>query len=138
MKKQLFILLVFFLFIVSKTFSQSFTFDISKVNDFIVEVYADVVNDLGYNSPEGTERFTKVLKRFEIITSTTLPENYRFLSEIPVINTYNKELKSEEIFDPQNFNPFKYKFDVFSKDRTVYYLVDNTDYIIIIHPDQKF
>ena len=137
MKQQLFFSLITLL-LFSNLYSQSYKPEVSKVHNFIEEVYGDVVYDLGYDSPESLERFTNILKRFEIITSTTIPEKYRYLSVIPVINTYNKELKLEEPFDPQNFNPFKFKFDVFSKDKTVYYLVDNSDYIIIIHPEQKF
>ncbi len=137
MKKQLFFSLIG-LFLFTNLYSQTYTPDTYKVNDFILEVYGDFMDELGYDSPESVEQFTNILKRFEIITSTAPPENYRLLSETPIINLYNKELKSEDSFDPQNFNPFKYKFDVFSKDKTIYYLVDNTDYIIIIHPEQKF
>lgn len=137
MKKQLFFSLIIFL-LFSNLYSQKFTPDASKVQEYIVEIYGDIVKELGYDTLESVEHFTNILKRFEIIVSNDTPENYRLLSETPVINTYNKELKLDEPFDPQNFNPFKYKFDVFSKDRTVYYLVDNTDYIIIIHSEQKF
>lgn len=125
------------LLLFSNLYSQSYKPDVSKVQDFIAEVYVDVVDDLGYDTPENIEQFTNILKRIEIISSTTTPENYRKLFDAPVINLYNKELKADVPFDPQNFNPFKYKIDVFSKDKTVYYLVDNTDYIIIIHPEQK-
>ncbi len=136
MKKQLFFCLLS-LFLFSNLYSQSYKPDISKVQDFIAEVYVDVVGDLGYDTSEGIERFTKILNRFEIVNSTTNPENFSLLSQVPVIKTYNKDLKFDDNFDPKNFNPFKYKFEVFSKDKTVYYLVDNTDYIIIIHPEQK-
>lgn len=111
--------------------------DTSRVDEFISEVYSDVVSDLGYDKPEGRERFLKILSRVEIRENVSSNEVLVNLSEVPVITTYNKNLKADFPFDPLNFNPLKYKLDFYNKSKTVLYRVDNTKYIIIINPEKN-
>lgn len=58
------------------------------------------------------------------------------LSEVPLYSDYNKGLMREASFDPQRFNPFKYKFDFYSADKLIY-RIDGTEYLIIIYPQDR-
>ena len=53
------------------------------------------------------------------------------LSEVPLFDDYNKDLKRDKKFDVSNFNPLKYKLDFFANG-TYLYRVDNTNYFIQI------
>lgn len=129
------LILLLFIFLTTSVAAQKISIDTSKVNKFVSEVYMGVEADLGYDKPENIQRFKNIIERFEIVISHDDPDVFNYLSEIPVINLYNKNLSIDEPFNPHNFNPLKYKFNTTSIDDKVYYRVDNTDYIIIIHPE---
>lgn len=129
--------LLIFLFFSSFISAQTISIDPSKTKTFISEVYKGVEADLGYDNPESIEQFENRLKRVEIFLSdAVLSEKMFLLSQVPLITTYNSNLKYDlgENFDPENFNPFKYKLDFFRSDVTVQYRVDGTNYIIQILP----
>ena len=55
----------------------------------------------------------------------------QLLSEIDLFNDYNKNLKRDEVFNKNNFNPLKYKFKFFES-IPMMYRVDGTNYYIQI------
>ena len=59
--------------------------------------------------------------------------NYTKLSQVALFDTYNKGLTRDASFNPETFNPFKYWFDYYSKERQ-YIHVDNTLIVIVIEP----
>lgn len=61
-------------------------------------------------------------------------EPYIRLSTIGLRNKCNPNMQRDEAnFDPNNFNPLKY-FLMFKDGATTTYRVDNTNYVIVIHP----
>lgn len=102
------------------------------------QAYADEVfldcNE--YAAAHYVAKYAAILGRIEIKTeaiSTT--ESYIPLSTIALKNKCNTSLErdTELTFNPENFNPFKYHLS-FYKSADVTYRVDNTVYIIVIHP----
>lgn len=127
-----------FFFCLTLQAQEIYTIDESKLDHFINEVYADKKQERVYAIPQKTEKLASQLQRVEIVKkNASHPKDMHLLSNIPVINTYNKSLKVDTPFDPNSFNPLKYKFDFFRSDKSVYYLVDNSDYVIVIKPQKK-
>lgn len=122
----------FILLILTSFFSYSQTYKIesSSFDDLIFQVYGENAQKVIYNDPKVLYLYKSVLDRIEIIKTQNVGENYTFLSSIPAY----KNLNENNDFKPDTFNPFNYKFDIFRKDKTVYYKVDNTDYLISIKP----
>jgi hypothetical protein len=111
--------------------------DVSKTTDFLEEVYAGEMTNLGFDKPQRIEQYQQILSRIEIIEHTeNLPGKVFLLSQVPLINVYNPNLSDDlgENFDPYTFNPFKYKMDFFRNDALVRYKVDGTNYVIQILP----
>lgn len=128
-----FFVTLLFIGFMSVAHTQIVTPDPANTTNYIEEVYDYAVSDLGYDTPERMELFAANLARVEIYQTQELPAKYRLLSEIPVITLYNPALKPDFPFEPGKFNPLKYKFDFFSNE-IVYYLVDSTNYLIVIKP----
>src|SRR5690554_4230544 len=128
---------IILLFSVTAVSQTTFTPDLDDTADFVAAVYADKVTALGYDTPEGLQQFKSRLSRVEIVlTQEVFPGKINSLSEVPLITTYNPELTYDlgENFNPETFNPFKYKLDFFRTDAVVRDKVDETDYIINILP----
>jgi hypothetical protein len=112
--------------------------EVSKAKEYLEEVYAGEMMNLGFDTPQRIEQYQQILSRIEIVEySENLPGRVFFLSEVPLINVYNPNLSSDlgENFNPNEFNPFKYKMDFFRNDAIVRYKVDGTSYIIQILPN---
>lgn len=107
--------------------------DVSKTTDFLEEVYAGEMTNLGFDKPQRIEQYQQILSRIEIVVPTeNLPGKVFLLSQVPLINVYNPNLSNDlgENFDPYIFNPFTFKMDFFRTDAFVSYKVDGTKYII--------
>ena len=98
--------------------------------ELIKEVYKEEYNLITENLER--LRFIKDLlrNRVEVRVLNNFPKQVKLLSEVPVFNKYNTELKRKR-FDKDDFNPLSYNFDFYSK-TTQIYSVDNTNYYIII------
>lgn len=108
----------------------------SKVNQFISEVYGDYANDVIFQTPNMKKAIehrlvNKVRYATVSYSSINSGKTYKKLSSIPLMTKYNSNLQRDLSFDPNNFNPLKYDFNFNAKSNEVY-LVDNTNYIIII------
>lgn len=61
-------------------------------------------------------------------------ENYTQLSSVSLRNKCNSELSySDSSYDQVSFNPLKFLLD-FETNSLLTYRIDNTDYLLIIHP----
>ena len=91
-----------------------------------------------YMTPEHIQRYEEKLSRVEIKQQPAkAQENYPLLSSIILKNKYNPALTREygNNFNPDTFNALKYFFD-FNAKQEVIYRVDDSPYIIVIHPKQ--
>ncbi len=79
------------------------------------------------------------LERFFYIKKSSItPENkLRLLSEVALLNKVNPVLEYDKnFFDVEKFNPLKYGF-MFYENYDQYFLVDGTDYIILLKAYKK-
>lgn len=106
--------------------------------DKIAELYGDQLSYFQSFDPARIESLNDLLtNRVEF---KTIPDNvnkkFLKLSEIPLFNKYNSDLKRDSEFDPNNFNILKYQINFYST-KTQIIRVDNTDMVIIIKPQNK-
>ncbi len=79
--------------------------------------------------------YTEVLNRIEIKTlSEYSSTNYELLSSVGLKTKCNTNLVADNAsnFNPDMFNPFKYFLNLYPTS-DIAYLVDNTQYVILIH-----
>lgn len=108
-----------------------------KERSFIDEVYGNYATEFIYDNPHRLKVFKQILRNRIIIEyhknkdfSSLTP-----LSQVPLINSINPNLKRDFNFDKDNFNPLKYAFNFFSRNQSKsYYRVDNQQYLITILP----
>lgn len=118
------------------TFAQSAETEASltaRAQAYADEVFLDCNQ---YTAPYYVSKFAAKLGRVEIKTEAlSSTESYIPLSTVELKNKCNGSLErdTEITFNPENFNPFKYQLD-FNKTSDITYRVDNTTYIIVIHP----
>ncbi len=105
-----------------------------QVDPRIVEVYGDQLENMVLRFESRLNSLTKLLN--ERIVIEVLPysegEGFTKLSEVPLFNKYNKNLKRDEVFNPETFNALKYQMAFFTAREKVIYRVDNTSYIVKI------
>ncbi|RRJ89432.1 hypothetical protein EG240_11545 [Paenimyroides tangerinum] len=108
--------------------------DKKEVDPRLVEVFGDQLEKLVLNDKDRLNGLNLLLeKRVKIIIEPYATfEKYPKLSEFSVNNSYNKDLKRDEVFDINTFNVLKYNLSFFSNREIKYYRVDNTDYLIKI------
>jgi len=135
MKKIILVLFTLGTFIIPSGLRAQTTSLEAKAQQFANEVYQDCPQ---YAQAEYLNDYVTMIGRVEI---TTLAEygsaDYQLLSSIPLKNKCNTALTydSAENFNPENFNPLKYFFNFYSQTDQAY-LVDNTQYIVLIHHAQ--
>jgi hypothetical protein len=66
----------------------------------------------------------------------TLDSRLVKLSSVPLYDTYNKGIMRDASFDPLQFNPFKYNIDFYSSKKLIYW-IDNSDYLLVITPQER-
>lgn len=110
------------------------TNDKKEVDPRLVEVFGDQLEKLVLNDKDRLNGLNLLLeKRVKIIIEPYATfESYPKLSEFTVNNSYNKDLKRDDVFDINTFNVLKYNLSFFSNREIKYYRVDNTDYLIKI------
>jgi hypothetical protein len=110
-----------------------------EIDSKIKEVFKDAPDDYLNSDPVRITFLTELLNtRISIIESpVNEKEAYKKLSEVPLLNKYNASLTRDLVFDPLNFNPLKYNFEISSSTAVMAYRVDNTNYIIVIKPQIK-
>ncbi len=128
------IMTVLLLCITAASYAQSGNDLAAKAQQFANEVFADAVQ---YTQPEYIDMYKKILSRIEITVEAPFSgESYPKLSGLPLIDKYNQQLQNDwQSFNPEQFNPMKYLFNL-NAGEDVKYRVDNTNYVIVIHPAQ--
>lgn len=103
--------------------------------DRILELYGSYWEELSQHDPEREKIMMDLLEnRVEIKKEKPFKgEKYLKLSEVPLFDKYNKDLKRDKEFNPDTFNILKYKINFFT-DKYEVFRVDNTDYIVIVKP----
>lgn len=105
-----------------------------KEKQQILEVYGDQAETYIFSKPNRQKDIKHLLRnRIEIklISNPKDQKKCALLSEVPLLNYYVKDLKRDENFNPQTFNPLKYLFNFYSRESFIY-RVDNSDYFIYI------
>lgn len=108
-----------------------------QIDTRIQEVYGNKTQELVANNPELLNFLNNLLNnRIKIQEDPSIKADSKFpkLSEVKLLNKYNPSLTRDEVFDPANFNPLKYNFEISSNSATIVYQVDNTNYLIVIEP----
>lgn len=106
-----------------------------QIESFIREVFKDKADELVLNSKSRRlDVITEFLNRFEVIERPDFAgKNFKTLSEVSLNNKYNSDLKMDLNYNPNNFNPLKYNFNMSSKE-VLLYRIGNSNYIIRILP----
>lgn len=112
----------------------------NKERNMLEEVYADKLEQYVLNRPSRLKDFKHLLRnRIEIKLMPHLVEytkKYKTLSEAGLFNSYNKNLKFDTSYNPENFNPLKYNMEFYGKGSRIY-RIDNTNYFVIIKSQQQ-
>ena len=105
------------------------------VDPRIIEVYANQLDVLVLSDNQRLNDLNDILlKRTEIVVEKyRQDEKFLKLFSMPLFNKYNINLKKDTVFTVETFNVLKYNLEFFSKFDKVY-RIDNTDFILIIHP----
>lgn len=118
-------------------FNISFSQDNLKSNPdleqrFIEEVFgANIIKD-----SQHYKNLLLLLRERVLFSNVALDQGEKFpkLSQQPLFNKYNGEITRDASFDQSSFNVLKYDLNFFSP-HTKVYRIDNTDWLIIIHPN---
>ena len=108
-----------------------------QVNAKIQEVYGDKTQEMVVNHPNMLEFLNTLLEKrikIEELPAETDRSKYARLSQVGLLNKYNSSLQRDAVFNPETFNALKYDLDFSSNSTRKVYVVDNTNYIIIIEP----
>jgi len=108
-----------------------------QIDPRIRELYGDKANEMLGNNPELLNFWNDLLtNRIEIAELSASEDAVKFikLSQIDLLNKYNPSIKRDVVFNPETFNPLKYNLEFTAKDTKKVYVVDNSNYIIIISP----
>lgn len=106
----------------------------SKERSQITEVYGEYADKYIFNNENRLRGFKQILRNRVVIKKITDKNEIKEcpnLSEVPLFNKFAPELKRDDNFNPEDFNPLKYSFKFYSIGASMY-KVDNTDYYIII------
>ncbi|MEZ4802231.1 MAG: hypothetical protein R2797_05610 [Gelidibacter sp.] len=105
-----------------------------KEDKMIREVYGDNTQKVVFENPQLLKDLKSLLRnRMEIIqiSDPMKQKATKMLSEMPLNNQYNPNLKRSVFKDVESFNPLVYSLDFFAKGSYLY-RIDNTDYFIKI------
>lgn len=98
----------------------------------IKEVYGDNTEKVVLKNPELLNDLKSLLRNriviFQVSDQSKQKEG-KLLSEIPLNNRYNPDMKRSIFKDVESFNPLLYNLDFFSKGSYLY-RIDDTDYFI--------
>lgn len=109
----------------------------SQIDSRIQEVYAGKTEEMVASNPTLLTFLNDLLSnRIKIQQVAAEDDNSKFtkLSQLDLLNKYNPSLQRDAVFNPQTFNPLKYNMEFTSNSVKKVYLVDNTNYIIVIEP----
>lgn len=106
---------------------------IAKAHQYAAEVFRDYPLYAGAEyMPDYIADLSRVEIKQEAIQAN---ENYKLLSSFELKDKYNSDLEVDNAsnFKPEHFNALKYFFNFYAK-TTQKIRVDNSTYVIVIHP----
>ncbi len=135
MKRIIFILLISLVALPSFAQEQPTPITAADVDPRIVEVFGNDLQTLVLNDPHRLRALNQILfERHEIIVEPyTSGEKYTKLSTIPLFKYSNPNLERDTVFDRDTFNILKYDLQFYAPSVKIY-RVDNTDFLIVVHP----
>lgn len=124
-----------FLTVVLIVFANISNVSAQQVNAKIQEVYGDKTQELVINDSQRFAFLTDLVEnRIKVIESPISGnDKYTKLSSVALINKYNSSLTRDVAYDPNTFNALKYDLKFSSKNAEIY-RIDNTDYLVVIQP----
>ena len=105
-----------------------------KEKIMIKEVYQSKAKEIVFSKQDYLKDIKHLLRNritIYIDNNVKTQKKCKLLSEVPLLNTYNKNLKRDTKFDISTFNPLKYQLDFFARG-TYLYRIDGTNYFIQI------
>jgi len=103
----------------------------NKENVQLQEVFGDKLQNYVLNNSQRLKDIKNLLRnRVSVVELPNFKKEVTLLSEIPLFNNYNKNLRIKR-FNKDTFNPLKYNFDFYSNSTKIY-KVDRTNYYIVI------
>jgi hypothetical protein len=129
-----YILLTFFLILIQISFSQK-NYSDNQIRGFIEEVFSAQSNELVFQNPERYKVINRFFENIKIELRNDIDINKKIDNyfDLPLNNKYNSQLQKDNIFSLQNFNPLKYKVQMFPQESKIYRL-GNTQYLLFINP----
>lgn len=105
-----------------------------KEKKMINEVYQSKADEIVFSQEDFLKDIKHLLRNRILLyedTDAKTQKKCKLLSEVPLLNIYNENLKRDTKFDLSSFNPLKYQLDFFANG-TYVYRIDNTNYFIQI------
>src|SRR5690606_34809876 len=135
MKKIHLILLISFLACTSYAQEQPTNLTANDVDPRIVEVFADDLQTLVMNDPHRLRALYHILfdRHVFIEVPYSADEKYPKLSSMPLFKYSNPNLQRDQVFNKETFNILKYDLQFYAPTDKIY-RVDNTDFLIVVHP----
>lgn len=135
--KNLYTIILFLLCV--NMFSQKLSSDAK-----IKEVYATYYEEIFSNDKQLLINLNNLLEnRIQYIKESEFNNLYKdskakivLLSTVPLFNKFNKDLSRDKIFNKETFNPLKYNLKFYSQS-LVAYKIDDTEWLLIIHPQKQ-
>jgi hypothetical protein len=129
-----YILLTFFLILIQISFSQK-NYSDNQIRGFIEEVFSAQSNELVFQNPDRYKVINRFFENIKIELRNDIDINKKIDNyfDLPLNNKYNSQLQKDNIFSLQNFNPLKYKVQMFPQESKIYRL-GNTQYLLFINP----
>jgi len=134
-KKKLLLLIAFIVPALGNLFAQDGNYFKSRTRTYANEVFQ---NCMMYATDQYMPTYEEWMSRVEVkqVDKSAL-QSYPALSTLPIKEKCNNFLLTEpKKFTVEQFNPLKYFFDFYSK-KEMTYRIDNSSYIVIIHPSVK-
>ncbi|MDB9954678.1 hypothetical protein OAD49_03855 [Flavobacteriaceae bacterium] len=98
------------------------------------EVYGASLDKEILSRPNRVLAIKNLLRNRIVIENRSNPKDQKqctLLSEVSLFDAFVSTLQRDSVFSPQEFNPLKYAFSLYSRGEHMY-RVDGTDYFIII------
>ena len=109
--------------------------NLDKIDEYVEEVYGQHKQELYYDNQRKIEFVSNLFERITIYENYDLSgKDFNYLESVPIVSTYNDDIEETYEFEPDNFNPLKYKMNRFSANKTVYYKSEATGYVVEILP----
>jgi len=131
-KKKILLLIALIVPALGNVFAQDGNYFKAKTRTYANEVFQ---NCMMYATDQYIPTYEECMSRVEVKKADkAASQAFPALSTVSIKEKCNNSLLNEpKKFTVEQFNPLKYFFDFYSK-KEITYRIDNSDYIVIIHP----